>query len=190
MLLGLRGDKLPTNPELQYMVNMLKEDYGNLPIGELDLAFELMVKGKLDEAPETYQNFSVLYLSRMMTSYARFVIANYQTPKKELPQLEAPKPDEDELLEFIITTYQKQKDKTFDRIFMGLDAFRILNEKGQIEFNPEEVYERTLNELKARATDRAEMRRIKELINDEDRMEAMCRRMAVKIHLDKIYISK
>ena len=184
MILGLRGDRLPTNPELQYMVNMLQEDYGNLPIGELDLAFELMVKGKLDENPETYQNFSVLYLTRMLSAYARFVVANYQEKPKELPQIEY-KPEEIDL-DFIYQVYKDSKDKDFRRIFMALDAFNFIFKNNLYNFNVEEIYEEVVKHIKYSVVDAATRRAAKELMADDNQMEFMCRRLVVKKYFDTL----
>ena len=184
MLLGLRGDKLPTKPEVEYMVKMLQEDYANLPIGELDLAFELMAKNKLDENPETYQNFSVLYLSRMLGGYARYVKVNYIETKEEVKQVEQPKVDTREMLDFAFECYKNSKDKSFDHIFMALDIFKYINKNKLMDFNYSQIYTLTLNELKLRIVDRETKNKIYEIINDDDLLENMCRRMAVKIYFD------
>ena len=186
MILGIRGDLIPTAPELNYMVKMLQKDFANLPIGELDLAFELMAKNKLDENPETYQNFSVLYLSRMLGGYARFVRANYVEPKVELKQIEQPKVEDTELIEFAYECYKKNNNKRFDNIFMALDIFKHILKNNLMEFNYSEIYTLTLNELKLRILDRESKNRINEIIKDEDAMENMCRRMAVKIYFDSL----
>jgi hypothetical protein len=186
MILGLKGDRVPSKPEIAYMVDMLQKDYGNLPIGELDLAFELMAKNKLDENPETYQNFSVLYLSRMLGGYARFVRVNYVEPKVELKQIEQPKVEDTELIEFAYECYKKNNNKRFDNIFMALDIFKHILKNNLMEFNYSEIYTLTLNELKLRILDRESKNRINEIIKDEDAMENMCRRMAVKIYFDSL----
>jgi len=186
MILGIKGDKTPTKPEMAYMIDMLQKDYGNLPIGELDLAFELMAKNKLDENPETYQNFSVLYLSRMMTSYARYIRANYQEPKKEVLQIEQPKLDNKEMFEFALDIYEKSKDKRFDNIFMALDVFKYILKNNLIKFNYNEIYNLTINKLKESIIDRESKNKINEILNDEDQLENMCRRMAVKIYFDSL----
>jgi len=186
MILGIKGEKIPTIPELDYMTNMLQTDYGNLPIGELDLAFELMAKNKLDENPETYQNFSVLYLSRMLGGYARFVRVNYVEPKVELKQIEQPKVEDTELIEFAYECYKKNNNKRFDNIFMALDIFKHILKNNLMQFNYSEIYTLTLNELKLRILDRESKNRINEIIKDEDGMENMCRRMAVKIYFDSL----
>ena len=186
MILGIKGEKIPTIPELDYMTNMLQTDYGNLPIGELDLAFELMAKNKLDENPETYQNFSVLYLSRMMGAYARYVRANYQEPKQEFIQIEQPKLDNKEMFDFALDIYRKSKDKRFDSIFMALDVFKYILKNNLTEFNYSEIYNLTLNKLKERIIDRESKNKINEILKDEDQLENMCRRMAVKIYFDSL----
>jgi len=186
MILGIKGEKIPTIPELDYMTNMLQTDYGNLPIGELDLAFELMAKNKLDENPETYQNFSVLYLSRMMGAYARYVRANYQEPKQEFIQIEQPKLDTKEMFDFALDIYLKSKDKSFDKIFMALEVFKHILKNNLMDFNYSEIYNLTLNKLKERIIDRESKNKINEILKDEDQLENMCRRMAVKIYFDSL----
>jgi hypothetical protein len=165
---------------------MLQKDYGNLPIGELDLAFELMAKNKLDENPETYQNFSVLYLSRMMGAYARYVRANYVEPKQEFKQLEQPKLDTQEMFDFALDIYKKSNDKSFDKIFMALEVFKHILKNNLMEFNYSEIYNLTLNKLKERIIDRESKNKINEILRDEDQLENMCRRMAVKIYFDSL----
>jgi len=186
MILGLRGEMIPTPPEFNYMVDMLQKDFANLPIGELDLAFELMAKNKLDENPETYQNFSVLYLSRMMGAYARFVRSNYVEPKQEFKQLEQPKLDTQEMFDFALDIYKKSKDKSFDKIFMALEVFKHILKNNLMEFNYSEIYNLTLNKLKERIIDRESKNKINEILRDEDQLENMCRRMAVKIYFDSL----
>ncbi len=186
MILGLRGEMIPTPLEVNYMVDMLQKDYGMLPIGELDLAFELMAKNKLDENPETYQNFSVLYLSRMMGAYARFVRSNWVEPKKEFKQLEQPKLDTQEMFDFALDIYKKSKDKSFDKIFMALEVFKHILKNNLMEFNYSEIYNLTLIKLKERIIDRESKNKINEILKDEDQLENMCRRMAVKIYFDSL----
>jgi len=186
MILGIKGDKAPSKPEIAYIIDMLQKDFGNLPIGELDLAFELMAKNKLDENAETYQNFSVLYLSRMMGSYARYVRANYVEPKQEFIQIEQPKLDNKEMFDFALECYRKSKDKRFDSIFMALDVFIYVLKNNLMEFNYSEIYNLTLNKLKERIIDRESKNKINEILRDEDQLENMCRRMAVKIYFDSL----
>lgn len=174
MLLGIKGDKLPSQPEVDYMIKMLQEDYGNLPIGELDLAFELMVKGKLDENPETYQNFSVLYLTRMLGSYARFVIANYIEPRETIEPARQIAPEKIDL-DFIYEIFKKEPVPFWD-IFMGLTAFDIIYTQNLFNFNFIDTLEKTIEAVKHSGWDK---RKIKQVLRNEQEMENLCRKLVV-----------
>jgi hypothetical protein len=145
-----------------------------------------MAKNRLDENPETYQNFSVLYLSRMMGAYARYVKANYVEPKQEYKQLEQPKLDTQEMFDFALDIYKKSTDKSFDKIFMALEVFKHILKNNLMEFNYSEIYNLTLIKLKERIIDRESKNKINEILRDEDQLENMCRRMAVKIYFDSL----
>lgn len=177
ILLGIKGEKLPTEFELTYMVQMIRQDYSNLPIGEFQLAFELCVKDKLDENAETYQNFSVLYLSRMMTSYARWAVRNslYEAPT-ETKQLDAPKLSDDEVIEMALDSYRRTR--RFDSIFMALKAFNILNNRGLLDTS-ENIVKLTEEALKSKIVDIGTKKEIKAILNNDEEMELYCRRMAV-----------
>jgi hypothetical protein len=74
-LLGIKGEKIPSNADMVNMYKSVMEEYKNIKIGEVALAFDLASKGKLDMDAETYQNFSMLYLHRILRAFARFSIA-------------------------------------------------------------------------------------------------------------------
>ena len=84
-MLGMKGDKLPTESEMVNMYKSVIDEYPNLKIGEIALAFDLAAKGKLDVEVETYQNFSMLYLHRILRSFARYGMQkiNEMKPKQE-----------------------------------------------------------------------------------------------------------
>jgi hypothetical protein len=179
ILLGIKGERLPSEFELKYMSKMIKVDYGNLPIGEFDLAFELCAKNKLDEVAETFQNFSVIYLSRMMCSYARWVRLNYVSePIPETKKIEAPKVSDDEILQTSFEIYKRNKD--WEHIFNGLRCFNILY-KREIITDFEGTLERTENAIreKFRYANHKEKKQMKEILEDDEQMELNCRRMAV-----------
>ena len=185
ILLGVKGDHLPSEFELSYMSKMMKADYPNLPIAEFDLAFELCAKNKLDEVAETFQNFSVLYLTRMLSSYARWARANYVeeyiTPKK---QIETPKVSDDEILQISLEIFKKNKD--WEHIFNGLKCFNILYKRGLIT-DFEGTLQRTENAIreKFRYADHKEKKQMKEILEDDEKMELNCRRMAVAEYFKK-----
>ncbi|MFN9981517.1 MAG: hypothetical protein ACK53Y_16450, partial [bacterium] len=70
--LGVKGDKMPNNADLLIMYKSIMEEYPNIKVGEISLAFDLAAKGKLDIEAETYKNFSMLYLHRLLRAFARY----------------------------------------------------------------------------------------------------------------------
>jgi hypothetical protein len=186
ILLGVKGDRLPSEFEMNYMAKMVKVDYANLPIGEFELAFDLMIKDKLDENPETYQNFSALYLSRLMSSYARWAY-KYKIEEKIEPQKElaAPQMDDDEVLKMSLDIYKKNKDWNY--IFMGMKCFNIIHKRGHVT-DFEGTLKRTEEAIRrqyqyASHKERKEMNR---LLEDDEHMELACRRMAVAEYFNKL----
>ena len=186
ILLGIKGDRLPSEFEMDYMAKMVKVDYANLPIGEFKLAFELMVKDKLDESPETYQNFSVIYLSRLMSSYARWAYKNQpKIQPEQTKQLAAPEVNDDEILKMSYDIYNRNK--YWQHIFMGLKCFNIIHKRGLIT-DTETTLKKTEEAIRKQYTyashkERKEMNR---LLEDDEYMELACRRMAVSEYFDKL----
>lgn len=187
ILLGVKGERLPSDFELTYMVQMIRQDYPNLPIGEFQLAFELAAKDKLDENSETYQNFSVLYLSRLMSSYARWARSkSYEIPAPEEPKkIEAPQMTDDEIIEYSKDHYYRRKD--WEHIYFALKTFKILYKRGLIT-DIEGTVKRTEDAIKAKYVyamprEKKEMYR---LLEDDEYMELQCRRKAVAEYFDNL----
>lgn len=186
ILLGVKGERLPSEFEIKYMSQMMKVDYGQLPIGEFKLAFDLMIKNKLDENPETYQNFSALYLSRLMTSYARWAYRHKIEEKPvEQKQIEAPKISDDEILQMSIDIYKKNKD--WEHVFYGLRCFNILYKQNLIT-DFEGTLKRTEKAIKKKFlyASYKEKKEMNELLEDDEYMELACRRMAVAEYFDNL----
>lgn len=186
ILLGIKDDRLPSEFEMKYMARMMKVDYANLPIGEFKLAFDLMIKNKLDENPETYQNFSALYLSRLMTSYARWAYKHYVEEKPEpQKQLDAPKISDDEILNTSLEIYKKNKD--WNHIFMGMRCFNIIHKRGHVT-DFEGTLKRTEEAIRKQYqyASHKERKEINEFLEDDEQMELACRRMAVAEYFNKL----
>ena len=182
LLLGIKGSNLPDTFSMQYMITEIKSQYSGLRIGELMLAFQLASRGKLDFEAETYQNFSVLYLNRMISSYHRWAIkqVNQIPEKKTLPPVTSV--TDDEIVQMSFDNYKKTKSRM--QIFMALRAFKILHEAGKINFNPEIVIYETTKYLKSQIIDRATKKEIEEILADDDMMELSCRRVALSMYFD------
>jgi hypothetical protein len=189
LLLGIRYTNLPSDFEMTYMVTMLQKDYRTLPIGELNLAFELCAKDKLDDVSETYQNFSVLYLSRMMSAYARYV-RKLDIPQEEVKQIKAAEPTEDDIINMSYDHYKRTQD--WEHVFMGLRVFKILHNRKLISTIPEDIdaVVNMINSIYKRKIEysrtREERDKYKEEYKDEDTMELQCRRMSVALYFDKL----
>jgi hypothetical protein len=184
ILLGVKGDRLPSEFEMNYMSRMMKVDFANLPIGEFELAFDLMIKNKLDESAETFQNFSALYLSRMMSSYARWAYKNYQ-PEVIEKQLQAPQVSDDEILNTSFEYFKKRRD--WQHIFNGLRCFNIIHKRGLVT-DFEGTLKRTEEALKEsyRYADHKEKKELLKNLDDDEFMELACRRMAVAEYFKKL----
>ena len=83
VLIGLRN--LPSPEETAVLVDFLRFSYPNFATGEIRLAFQLAVAGKLDVDPSHYESFSSMYVSKILNSYRR-----YQT-EQPAPKMEPPK---------------------------------------------------------------------------------------------------
>jgi hypothetical protein len=77
ILLGIRGDNAPLEVGMVLLVKTCKTEHGNLTIKELRLAFEMASGLKLEFNPNTYQNFSVLYLNELMYAYKKWSTQAY-----------------------------------------------------------------------------------------------------------------
>ena len=72
---GIRDVNLPRDEEKIALIDHLIKDYGGNHIDEIPLAFEMALAGKLDiteDEVDAKENFSCLYVSRIMNSYRRW----------------------------------------------------------------------------------------------------------------------
>src|SRR5262245_20635761 len=70
-LVGLRGQNLPDEYEKEILIKFIVTKYGGHTAAEIRLAFEKAVSGELDIDATCYENFSVLYFSRIMNAYRK-----------------------------------------------------------------------------------------------------------------------
>lgn len=80
-LIGLRGANVPTDEETGLMLKFIITHYGGHTCAELELAFTLSQLRQLDldedEIP-CYENFSIAYVSRIMTAYRKWAVERHQ----------------------------------------------------------------------------------------------------------------
>lgn len=184
--LGIKGDKIPNKEELSVMYKSIVEEYPNIKLGELTLAFDLASKGKLDMEAETYQNFSVLYLHRLLRAFARYGMQKLNEIKPVAESKWQPRfITDDEKIETAFDCFKKFRQ--WDNIVFGIDVFYILHKRGNIVVTASETYEKVLTAMNEKMFEgsRQEKIDVKNKMKDDDYMEHQCYRMAVSEYFTK-----
>jgi hypothetical protein len=185
--LGIKGDKIPNKEELSVMYKSIVEEYPNIKFGELSLAFDLASKGKLDMEAETYQNFSVLYLHRLLRAFARYGMQKLNEIKPVEEYKWQPRYiSDDEKIETAFDCFKKFR--IWDSIVFGVDVFHILHKQGKIIVEVEDTYDKVLKAMNEKMFEgsRQEKIDIKNKMKDDDYMEHQCYRMAVADYFTKL----
>lgn len=188
VMLGMKGEKLPSENEMVNMYKSVMEEYPNLKIGEMALAFDLAAKGKLDIEVETYQNFSMLYLHRILRSFARYGMQklNEMKPKQEESKWQPREVLDDEKVALAKECYLKFRQ--WDNIVFGIDAFKILYNRGVLKFNSVEI----VKEVKELMTGKMiksnpyQKQDIRARMEDELYMEHQCYRLVLSKYFDSL----
>lgn len=188
IMLGMKGEKLPSENEMVNMYKSVMEEYPNLKIGEMALAFDLAAKGKLDIEVETYQNFSMLYLHRILRSFARYGMQklNEIKPKQEESKWQPREILDDEKVELAKECYLKFRQ--WDNIVFGIDAFKILYNRGVLKFNSVEI----VKEVKELMTGKMiksnpyQKQDIRQRMDDDLYMEHQCYRLVLSKYFDSL----
>ena len=184
--LGVKADKMPNNADLLLMYKSIMEEYPNIKVGELSLAFDLAAKGKLDIDAETYQNFSMIYLHRILRAFARYGMQKLNEIKPVEESKWQPRFVTDD--EKIETAYDCFKQfRQWDNIVFGVDVFHILHKRGNIIVTPSETYEKVLAAMTNKMFEGSRQDKIdvKNKMKDDDYMEHQCYRMAVSEYFTK-----
>lgn len=74
VLVGVRAQNLPNDHEKTIMVNYIKKNYGGHTPEEIRLAFEKAINGELDVDATCFENFSVLYFSKVMNAFREWAV--------------------------------------------------------------------------------------------------------------------
>ncbi len=96
VLVGLRGNNMPTEEEKFVLLNFIKSNFGNQTPEEIKLAFEYAIAGKFDVDVKCYENFSCEYFARIMKAYIAFEREEMRSVKKVF-HFEVDKPTEEAL---------------------------------------------------------------------------------------------
>jgi hypothetical protein len=188
IMLGMKGERLPSESEMVNMYKSVIDEYQNLKIGEMALAFDLAAKGKLDIEVETYQNFSVLYLHRILRSFARYGTQKIteMKPKQEESKWQPREVLDDEKVALAFECYKKFKQ--WDNIAFGIDSFKILYNRGMLKFNSVEIVKevKELMTAKMMKSHTYTKQDIRALMEDDDYMEHQCYRLVLYKYFDSL----
>lgn len=101
VLVGLRGNNMPTDEEKYVILNFIRLNFGNQTPEEIRLAFEYAISGKFEIDAKCYENFSCEYFGRIMKAYIDFSRNEVKVKPKEIEEVK-PVPSEDELKKMAI----------------------------------------------------------------------------------------
>ena len=141
LLVGLRGNNLPTEEEKFVLTNFVRSNFGNQTPEEIKIAFEMAVAGKLNIDAKCYENFSCEYFGRIMNAYLEFARQEINNLPKPIEQVKE-KPSDQELKKQAIDTaneyanqirYCEKNDKKFNFIAGGLSILFDYLEEFQIK---------------------------------------------------------
>jgi len=91
VLVGLRGNNMPTEEEKFVLLNFIRSNFGNQTPEEIKLAFDWAVSGKLNVDAKCYENFSCEYFGRIMKAYIDYArqetitVSQVEEVLKEIP---------------------------------------------------------------------------------------------------------
>jgi len=86
--IGLRSQNWPTEEEKVVLIDHILTNFPGNRVEEIRLAFELAIAGKLDlreDEINCYENFSCIYVSKILNAYRRWALATYDQIKEPPP---------------------------------------------------------------------------------------------------------
>lgn len=130
LLVGLRGNNMPTDEEKYVLLNFIRSNFGNLTPEEIKLAFEYAISGKFEIDVKCYENFSCEYFGRIVNAYIEYSRNEVKVKPKEIEEAK-PVPNDNVLKMQAIDTVNmyadqiekaRNEDKSFTFIAGGLSV--------------------------------------------------------------------
>jgi len=113
ILVGLRGNNLPSNEEKFVLLNFIKSNFGNQTLEEIKLAFDLAVSGTINIDAKCYENFSCEYFSRIVNAYIEYARQETKNIPKQIEEIK-PIPSDAELKKMAIDNANFHRQMVFD----------------------------------------------------------------------------
>ena len=101
VLVGLRGNNMPTDEEKFVLLNFIRTNFGNQTPEEIRIAFEYALAGKFEIDAKCYENFSCEYFARIVKAYIDFARNEVKVKPKEVEESN-PIPSDEELKQMAI----------------------------------------------------------------------------------------
>jgi uncharacterized protein YnzC (UPF0291/DUF896 family) len=145
VLIGLRAQNWPNDEEKIILLGFIRANFYQHKIGELRLAFELAVSGKLDlgeNGATCYENFSCEYVGRIMRAYRKWASQEHESlpvnPTAGLLEYRMPRIDWAEEWEYL---KEKAKSVGVENIVIVTQIYDYLVENGILKLTKEEKKE-------------------------------------------------
>ena len=187
----MRVVNFPTQVEIKFLIEYIRNNYGIFNLKEISLAFEMAAAGKLD-CDKHFQNFSPVYFSSVMNAYKKVAVEARKVEMDKFPKIEykAPRIEDNEVIEYVMDYWETSKIKRIE--FINPRAYDILWREGKLRPTPEEK-ERIKSEVIARMKNEAaksgNIKDIKNEIEDDAFLQTMCKKLAVAKYLNKLFNS-
>lgn len=186
VLMGVKGEKMPLEWERVIMVEELRKQYPKLKLGELDLAFTLASRGELGFENETYQNFTVLYMNRMVTAYLRWANPYAYAPQDVKDTLPYRVVSDQEKIDLDFRCYAKFRD--WENFVYGIQTYYIFKNRNILT----EITDQVKKEVRVLMLEKAmkmnnsmDRRTYRNRLDDAEYHLNQCRRYMVAKYFDQ-----
>ena len=132
--IGLRAANMPQSVEIGILIEHIIHNYGNHTAGEIKLAFDMAIAGKLDCDPNCFENFSCLYFSNVMNAYRIFSKEEKKYIKEPVKELPPPPPEkqDEEMAEWLQDVKEKFNAGEYDFNILPVILYEYALNKGLI----------------------------------------------------------
>jgi hypothetical protein len=191
VLLGLKGEKMPLEYEVSILIHELRVQYPKMKLGELDLAFTLAARGELDFDNNTFQNFTVLYLNRMVTAYLRWANPYASAPPEIKDSIPYRVVSDQDKINLDFRCYAKFRD--WENFVYGIQTFYILKNQGVIQDISSDSLKQVRSmmlETAMRMSNYMDKKNYRSKLDDEEYLKNQCRRWLVAKYFDQFLAPK
>lgn len=191
VLLGVKGEKMPLEHEVSILIHELRIQYPKMKLGELDLAFTLAARGELDFDNNTFQNFTVLYLNRMVTAYLRWANPYASAPPEIKDSIPYRVVSDQEKIDTDFRCYAKFRD--WQNFVFGIQTYYLLKNQGVITQINSETLKTVRNimlETAMQMSNYMDKKNYRNKLDDEEYLQNQCRRYMVAKYFDQFLTPK